>query len=179
MTSDIGLVLTSVAYRETSRIATIFFRHSGLLSLISRKGPANLTSPLCLAEFLYTQGRGEVGTLREGRILNMHLPIRASYDAIDYASKMARMLIRSQQPGEAAPRLFDLTCLYLAHLPENPRALYTSFILKLIKHEGVSPPLRTELHSRLQAATSLQEIVKKSVSGHEVEEIESLCRALM
>ena len=175
MHTDHGLVLRSFDYKEKSRIFTLFSRKEGIISLISRKALANLTTPLCYGEFLYYKGRGDLYSLKEGRILDMHLPLRASYDLLQVATKMLQSILDSQLPGKPTPELFDLLLAYLKQLPRNPDALYASFLLKLLKHEGLlflSPDAK--LLYELQSASSFDVLEKVTVQSHEIELAEGL-----
>ena len=136
MYTDYGIVLRSFNYKEKSRIISLYTRSSGVISLISRKAQPHLTTTLCYGEFLYSKGRSDLYSLKEGKSLNMHLPLRASFDLLQTASKMLQTILDTQFPEKPSPNLFDLLLTYLHHLPKNPDALYTSFLLKLLKHEG-------------------------------------------
>jgi DNA repair protein RecO (recombination protein O) len=140
-----GIVLHSFDYKERERIVSVFTLKEGMISLIikrlSKNKPAliNLTSPLCQAEFLYQKGKSDLYRFIDGTILNLHLPLRRSYHHLQYGGKMIQAIRSSQMPGKRAPALYCLLLSYLKKLPEfeKPEILWTSFQLKLLKHEGL------------------------------------------
>ena len=76
-----ALVLRSMEYKERQRIITLF-TPQGLMSVIikgiSLKKPhlLSLTSPLCLGEFHFSQGKSDLFYFRDGTVIDEHLHLR-------------------------------------------------------------------------------------------------------
>ncbi len=140
-----AIVLNSLEFKERSRIITLFTKTSGVISLIvktisSKKRPLfNLTTPLCRGEFLYRLGKNTLHKFLDGTIIDMHLPLRKSYDHLEAAGYLIQAIKKSQLPEKPAPKLYNLCSSYLKHLPEfkEPKILAASFYLKILKHEGL------------------------------------------
>jgi len=137
-----GVLLQSIPYLGRQKILKIFMPENGLVSLIVKSAnPAltALTSPFCIAEWVYKKGQKEIHTLKDGSLLDNLLELRINYDTLAAAGAMAQDLLRSQLPSKRAPALFDLFCAYLkksAHFAK-PAILAASFRLKLLQHEGL------------------------------------------
>ncbi len=151
-----AIVLQSIPFKEYDRILTLF-SPQGMLKLIAKGRKKDylhlnaLTSPLTHGEFHYTQGRKDLHKLSEGSVLRQNLKIRDRYETLTTAEKMIRALFKSQWPGKAAPKLFSLFAQFLDHLPKSlPETLYTVFLLKILRHEGV-----LELKAPLEACSRL------------------------
>lgn len=140
-----GIVLKATDYKESSRIVSLFTKHSGMISLIvkrlSPRKPTliNLTTPLCRAEFIYRKGRSSLFTFIDGSILDLHLPLRKSYLYLKTAGNCLKMIHTTQLPEKPAPKLYHLLSLSLKNMPlfSDPSALHCLFKLKLLKHEGL------------------------------------------
>jgi len=135
-----GIILQSIPYQEHSRIATIFTPDHGLVKLMV-KGDRNtrLTSPLTHVECVYTPKKNDLHNCREISIVDANLDLRTEMDLLDAACSMAKAVQRTQLPQKEAKTLFKLLNIYLQHLPKttHPNLLLSSFLLKLLKHEGL------------------------------------------
>lgn len=140
-----GIILHSFEYKEQERIVSIFTHHSGIISVIvkqlSKKNLTlvNLTTPFCQSEFIYRKGKSDLYRFIDGTILDSHLSIRQSLSHLQYGGKMLQAIRSTQFPGKPAPFLYQLLLSYIKKLPTyiEPGALYCSFQLKLLKHEGL------------------------------------------
>jgi len=138
-----GIVLKSYAFKETERILHLFTPDQGIIHLIvkhlSPKKPqrVNLATPLCQGQYLYRQGKSDLYSFIDGSILDMHLPLRQSLEKLTIGGKMLQAIHDSQMPEKPAPKLYQLLSAYLKKLPLAPVAIWTSFQLKLLKHEGL------------------------------------------
>lgn len=140
-----GIVLRSLDYKERERIITLFTPEAGVVSLIvkgiSKKNYSllALTTLFCRAEFLYRRGKSDLFRFVDGTILNEHPSLRSRLSSLQAAAELSRAILHSQFPGKASPALYALFSLYLAQIPEfeTPGALIASFMLKLLRHEGV------------------------------------------
>ena len=101
-----GIVLKSTPFKDADRIVTVFTPNQGVLSFIvkrlSKNRPAmvNLTTPLCRGEFIFKTGRSQLHRFIDGTILDLHLPLRQSYERLDYGAKMLSAILTSQMPQE-------------------------------------------------------------------------------
>src|SRR3990167_1354425 len=140
-----GIILHSLEFKEQERIVSIFTPHSGIISLIvkqlSKKNLTlvNLTTPFCQIEFIYRKGKSDLYRFIDGTILDLHLPLRQSLPHLIYGGKMLQAIRSTQFPGKPAPFLYQLLLSYIKKLPiyVKPESLYSSFQLKLLKHEGL------------------------------------------
>ena len=132
-----GLLIQSIPYLGQKKILKIFSREHGLLSLFAK---STQLSPFCIAEWVYQKSQKEIHSLKDSSLIDPLLHIRQNYNLITSAGGMAQDLLRTQLPNKGAPELFDLTTLYLKHLPENPSVLAASFRLKVLYHEGLLSP---------------------------------------
>ncbi len=140
-----GIVLQTLAYRESSRIISILTPHSGIIRLIAKQVSAkksplvHLTTPLCRAHFTYHIKRSSLYRLIDGHALDLHLSLREKYAFLREAGAMVRLILTSQLQGKPSPRLYQLLLFSLRQLPQMvfPETLRASFMLKLLKHEGL------------------------------------------
>lgn len=139
-----GIVLQATNYREYDKILTIFTPHNGLLKLFvkaTKKTKLNLhpySVPLAKGEFLYSEGKA-LCKLHEGSLLNSHHELRNSLECLETAAKMISALLKSQIGDKSSPKLYLLFSFYLENLQNSkyPETVYISFLLKLLKHEGI------------------------------------------
>lgn len=139
-----GIVLRSIDFKEREKIITIFTPLRGLISLIVKRITRKqshlltLTTPFTQADYHYLIGRSTLYSFRDANILNTHLFLRENLSHIQAATTFAHALLSSQMPGKPAPHLYALILSYLKQLPQftNPRNLTSSFLLKLLKHDG-------------------------------------------
>lgn len=140
-----GIVLKAIPYKENDRILTIFTSESGAMSLYVRGASKNklslmnLTTPFCRAEFIFRKGQSDLYRFIDGTILDLHLPLRKSYQHMACGGKMLGSILRSQMPGKSAHHLYRLLLSFLKKLPDfsHPETAWASFQLKLLKHEGL------------------------------------------
>lgn len=138
-----GIVLKSFAYKETERILHLFTPQYGIIHLIvkhlSPKKPqrVNLTTPLCQGEYVFRKGKSDLFSFIDGSILDLHLSLRQSLSTLTLGGKMLQAIQDSQLPETPTPKLYQLLSAYLKKLPLAPEALWASFQLKLLKHEGL------------------------------------------
>jgi len=135
-----GVLLQAIPYLGQQKILKVFTPEHGLISLMSKsaKNPA-LTTPFCIAEWVYRKSQKEIHALKEATLLDSLLELRQSYALLTAAGAMVQDLLRSQFPGRSAQSLYDLFCAYLKKLPAfaKPEILAASFRLKLLLHEGL------------------------------------------
>lgn len=158
-----GIVLKVVPFKENDRILSLFTPDQGVMSLyvrgLSKKKPAivNLTTPLCRAEYLFRKGRSDLYHFIDGTILDLHLPLRRSYRHLEYAGKMLQAILKSQMPGKRSKNLYYLFVSYLKKLSvaSFPETLWASFVLKLLKYEGLLAVDKTCLSCKENGASHI------------------------
>lgn len=144
-TQSEGIVLRSLDYKERQRIVTVFTPDAGLISIIfpylSRRAPRLLTlsSPFCLAEFIYQKGKSDLFKFKDGTILDDMHALRLSFEHLQTAGELAQAILHSQMPGKPSPLLYALFSAYMKQVShfESPSMLTASFYLKVLKHEGL------------------------------------------
>lgn len=135
-----GLLLQAIPYLEKKKILKVFTPEFGLISLIAKSGQSqSLTTPFCIAEWVFAKKKGEIHRFIEGKVLDDLQGLKKDYKAIVTAGAMAKELLQSQLPHKKAPELYALSCLYLKNLPLNPGSFLASFKLKLLVSEGLFP----------------------------------------
>ena len=140
-----GLVLRSIDYKEREKIITLFTPTRGIISLfvkgISRKKNhlLTLTSPFTQGEYHFRIGNSDLYSFQDGTPLNAHLFLREKLSYLTAATQFIQALLTTQLPGKPAPFLYQLVLFYLNALPKftDPIALISSYLLKVLKHEGV------------------------------------------
>ena len=144
MRTDEGIVVESKPFKERGRLITIFSRESGLLKLlairISKKDSETqaATSLFAFSEYLHEPKEGGLSFLKEAKLLGYHEEMRKELAHIKTASSMAQAILSSQLVGKPAVQLFELFSAYLGAIPMVPGgALFASFMLKILRHEGV------------------------------------------
>ncbi len=140
-----GITLQAIPFQERQRIITVFTEDKGLISLIikglSQKKTSllSLSTPFCLADFIYLKGRSDIYFLKDAAVLNEHLFLRKNLEFITSAYSMAKAILSSQLPHKPAPELFALFLKYLEKVATFPSGeiLTCSFLLKVLLHEGL------------------------------------------
>ncbi|MEN9654853.1 MAG: hypothetical protein RL235_965 [Chlamydiota bacterium] len=143
-----GVLLTSVPYLGKARILKVFTPEHGLIGCIAKRSidPA-FTTPFCIGEWVYAQGRKELHYLVDATIIEPLTTLKTRYDLVETAGLIAYDLLQTQLPAKRAEELFRLACVYLLHLhkAKHPKVLWLSFRLKLLTLEGVfDPALETD-----------------------------------
>ena len=140
-----GITLQSIAYKERQRIISVYTKDKGIISLIikglSQKKTSflALSTPFCLANFIYKKGRSEIYSLHDASIVDENLFLRKDLSYINSAYFMAKAILDSQLPHKQSSSLYMLLTTYLKKIPHIPSqdALIISFLLKLLTHEGL------------------------------------------
>lgn len=137
-----GILLQAIPYLGRQKILKVFTPGEGLLSLMAKSAKPSwtaLTSPFCIAEWVYRKGQKEIHALQDGSLLDSLLELRQNYEALTAAGAIAQDLLKTQLPGKQAPALYELLTAYLKKLAQFPKPahLAASFRLKLLLHEGL------------------------------------------
>lgn len=140
-----GITLQSIPYKERQRIISIFTKDHGIISLIikglteKKTSFLPLTTPFCLADIIYKRGRSDIFLLQDASIIDENLELRKDLSFINSAYLMAKAILDSQMPHKRASLLFNLLIIYLKKIPsfDSQESLIISFLLKLLKHDGL------------------------------------------
>ncbi len=147
MTEEIhcqAIVLSSFNYRDYDRITTLYTDIKGIIKTIVLRANSPKSSklifcqPLTHLNLTYKTKKGEIHSFKEAKVINPHLDLRDSYDALQVGIKLLDLTAKSQLPEEPSPQIFQLLLTFLKKIPEfkNPWILSSSFILKLLILSG-------------------------------------------
>ena len=141
-----AIVLRAVPFKDRQSILTLLSEEKGIVSMIvkglskSRPHLVACINPLCEAEFIYTEGRSDLLKCLDASVIDTHFPLREKYSYLQQGMQLAKILLQSQCPGKATPSLYALLSRFLKQIPSFKEALpslSSSFLLKLLKHEGL------------------------------------------
>lgn len=99
---------------------------------------------------------------REASPIELHLPLRRALHTLQQGCQLLQALQRSQMPGRAAPELYELLRRYLGRMgsAERPEILVSSFLLKILRHEGL-------LHITNRCAVCQEPLERRVIVGGE------------
>ena len=141
-----AIVLRAVPFKDRQSILTLLSEEKGIISMIvkglskSRPHLIACINPLCEAEFIYTEGRSDLLKCLEASVIDTHFALREKYSFLEQGLQLAKILLESQYPGKSTPALYALFSCFLKQIPSFTDALpslSSSFLLKLLKHEGL------------------------------------------
>jgi DNA repair protein RecO (recombination protein O) len=133
-----GILLQALPYLGNGRILKVFSDSEGLITLMAKNKPA-LSSPFCIAEWVYQKRQSEIFTLTDGSLLDGLPELRNSYAALSAAGSIAQDLLKTQMAAKPSPHLYNLLASFLKKISSfrDPSILALSFRLKLLLHEGL------------------------------------------
>lgn len=157
-----AIVLKATPYGDYHQIVTFYTKPYGLLKCAAKysRSPKSKLAPLLVPfneiEAYFLLRDRELETIQSASLLDPSLSLRNSLEAIEAASLCTEALIKSQLPGKSAPLLYALLKKYYQLIPEanTPEALSASFILKLLKHEGLIAFEEAEFLPHLDRSTA-------------------------
>ena len=141
-----AIVLKAIPFKDRQSILTLLSEEEGITSMIvkglSKKKPQLMAciNPLSQVEFLYLQTRSNILLCKEASMIDAHLFLRDKYSFLQMSIGLIQMVLDTQYPGKSSPALYHLVSCYLKQIPFFASLLPTleaSFLLKLMKHEGV------------------------------------------
>lgn len=142
-----AIILRSIPFKDHQKIVTAFSKELGLISIIV-KGLSSkkffklaFCESFCEAELVISKNRGDLFTLNDGSILDLHLPLRQELRYLYTASSMTKAILDSQLPEKPSSLLYTLLSMCLHQIPTFPclNTLLACFYLKTLKNEGVFP----------------------------------------
>lgn len=140
-----AIVLKTSPYGDYNQIVTFYTQDFGLLKCAAKhsRSPKNklssLLAPFNELEIYFLLRDRDLETIQSAQLVNPNLPLRHSLETLSAASLCTEALLKTQMPGKSSPLLYALLKKYLELVPEakSPEAVSASFILKLLKHEGL------------------------------------------
>lgn len=139
------ITLQATPFKERQSIISVYTKEQGIVSLIikgiSEKNTTflSLTTPFCFADIIYRKSRSDIYQLHDATILCENLFLRKELSFINTAYILAKAILDSQMPHKKACSLYALLESYLKKIPfiSSQEGLISSFLLKLLKHEGL------------------------------------------
>src|SRR3990167_664814 len=95
-----GILLAAIPYLGRKKILKIFTPEDGLLSLMATSSCTALTTPFCIAEWVYRKGNKEIHTMKDGSLIDGLLTLKQNYETVCAAGNMAQDLLRFQLPAK-------------------------------------------------------------------------------
>lgn len=138
-----GIALQTIKFGDYDQILTLFTPHEGLLKMMVKgaygRKHSNGLDLLAQAEFVYAKRQSALVVCQERKILNSHLSLRKSLLTLESACAMAKAVLDTQFEQKPAHQLYSLLICYFKRLAAsiNPAALTSSFLLKLLRSEGL------------------------------------------
>lgn len=135
----IGIVLKTLNYQENRKIITVFSKEKGMISIVVPQASRrfDLCSTFSEVELILRGTRSELFKFEDGSVIDAHLELRSSLESLKTAGELGRLILKSQLPGKAAPKLYLLFSLCLKKIPLYGSKLLSLFVVKLAAHEGV------------------------------------------
>lgn len=144
-----GIILHTLDFKEYDQILTVFSPENGIQKFIfkggqsAKKRKGSSSAPLTRGEFIYHIRNSDLFPCSEISVLSHYQGIRKNLETLETACEMIKVVHQTQQPGKPAPQLYTLFTTYLETLSSapHPHALASSFLLKLLRHDGHLGPL--------------------------------------
>lgn len=137
-----GIILSANWLRERELLLRIFTPSEGVLLCSFYPKPSSLPSPLSRVEVLLKQKQEGFFRCQELLSISSYLALRKDFSLLQAASRLLRSIEVSQCKHHPSPHLYQLLVGYLEHMVAgiSHETLSASFLLKLLKHEGVWDP---------------------------------------
>lgn len=137
-----GIVLSSNRLREREQLLRIFTPLEGVVACSFYPKKTSQPNPLSRVEVLLTQKQDGFFQCQELITISLYLELRKTFTRLQAAAQILRAIEVSQWKQHPAPHLYKLLVSYLEEmvLGESVETLSSSFLLKLLKHEGLWNP---------------------------------------
>lgn len=148
------LVLKDMDYREKDKIVTLLAENDGKMAAVARgvKKPSSsmrgCVQPFCYSELQLHRGKGELGTITQGKILDFFGRARLDLDRTLLCMHMMELLDKSLPDRQPEPEIFRLALGILELMDgESYTPLWIRYFeLAVIKTLGVAPVLERCVH---------------------------------
>lgn len=141
-----GLILRTKAYRETSKIVTIFTEKSGKLTLLAKgirksgSKTAAIIDPLNLIEFVYYfKANRELQYLSNAEFIRNYSHIKADYNKIKVAFNILEMTNLFTHEGQVDQKFYNLIVNTLDMLDKTemePELILIQFLINVAEISG-------------------------------------------
>lgn len=135
-----GLLLQAIPYLGKQKILKVLTPSVGLISLLAKTvRDSSLTSPFCLAEWVYKKGQKDLHLLIDASLISGLPDLRKSYQTLCAAGQIAQDLLRTSMPGIYSPELFALASSIFQKIGsfDHPEVLVLLFRVKWLLQEGL------------------------------------------
>jgi len=140
-----GVILQTLNFKDYDQILTVFSPQNGIQKFIfkggqsSKKRKGSSSAPLTRGEFIFHIKNSDLMVCSEISVLSHYLGIRKNLESLEAACAMVKAIQQTQQPGKPAPHLYTLFVKYFEKLSstQHSHALLSSFLLKLLRHDGL------------------------------------------
>ncbi len=149
-----ALILKDLDYKESDKIVTVLTETEGKMAVVARgvkKVKSSLrgcVQPFCYSELQIHQGRSNMGTVTQGKILDFFGNAREDIALAMQCMHIMELLDKSQPEHHSEPGLFELSLRVLNLLNSGKfRPLWIRYYeLALIRTLGVAPVLDSCVH---------------------------------
>ena len=142
-----GIILSCNWLREGHLLLRIFTPLEGIVicSISSKKNA--LPSPLSRVEIILKQKQEGFFRCEELHEISLYLPLRKNFSLLQSASRLLTSIEASQWKHHPSQELYKLLISYLDKMMAGFSAeiLCVSFVLKLLKYEGIWDPFFVEV----------------------------------
>lgn len=143
-----GVTLMARAFRGTGRMVTFYTRERGLVEAaaqgIGKPGGslAPAVEPFTLSKLFFAEGRG-ADRLTQARVIEPFYPLRTDMLRYACASAACELILRTTEPDQTVPGLFDMLVTYLHEMTTSPspQVLSWAFQLAYLRVSGLGPVL--------------------------------------
>ncbi|MGD2170162.1 MAG: DNA repair protein RecO [Chlamydiota bacterium] len=143
--ATLGITLRSYPFRDTSQIVKVYTKEYGLISLLIKgitsknSQKISLSSSFTFAEFYFKKGKNDLHYFTEGKILDLHLPLRKSLERIQAGTKICQAVLKMQEPEKKNELLFSLLTRFIKKIETSTKPLnyLYSFRMKSLLLEGL------------------------------------------
>lgn len=161
-----GIVIQAVPFRDYDKILTLFTLDAGIIKLFCKgyKKPGksgSISSLLSRIEVSYQEKNSELFFCEEMTLIDTYQSLRLKLPTLTAACELLRLVQISQLVGKPAPALYQLLRFFLARMPESQdtQVIVITFMLKILRHEGILANFNEELVDIEGLAFSLEERV--------------------
>lgn len=139
-----GLILKSQIHQESNCIITVF-SEKGLTNVFVKKGLGKHNKhrtniiPITLSEIIYESKQNQLKILKDSSLIRSYQEIKTNYDNIMTAGQLVSAILNSQWFEKPAPLLYSLLINLLENIPlfKNKKLILSTFLLKIMKHDGI------------------------------------------
>ncbi len=137
------ITLKSTPFKDRSKIIQALTKDLGIISIIvnnlSQKNLNSISvcSSFTVSEVILKKRNSDIYSIEDFTILDENLHLRKDFTFLNLASHMLKAILNSHFPQKKAYNIYVLIKTYLKKIIINPKAIYLSFLLKLLYAEGL------------------------------------------